>query len=67
MWVSPIPKDILEKYNLAMIKCSSNVKTYTDVLIYRENYVLNKLDKLFIEELFKAKDPPLLGTKEDNI
>ena len=67
MWVSPIPKDILEKYNLAMIKCSSNVKTYTDVLIYRENYVLNKLDKLFIEELFKAKDKYIIGTKEDNI
>jgi len=55
MWVSPIPKETLERFNLVMIKCDENKKIYNDVLIYQDSYVLSELDRQFIGELFKAK------------
>lgn len=48
MWVSPIPKQLLERYNLAQRECADNEKEYQDVLIYREDYYLSELDKLFL-------------------
>ncbi len=56
MWVSPMPKDLLDKYSLTEVKCSGNNKIYKDVLIYRKNYVLSELDDKFIDSLKKAKE-----------
>lgn len=55
MWVSPIPQDLLNKYNLVEIKCDFNNKTYKDVLIYRKKYHLTKLDNEFIKKILDAK------------
>jgi DNA-binding transcriptional LysR family regulator len=55
MWVSPIPQQILDKYDLAQVSCQSDKRVYHDVLIYRNGYKLTDLDKLFIEEVRKAK------------
>jgi len=55
MWVSPVPKDTLERYGIVQKKCKSNQKVYKDVLIYRNGYKLSKLDEAFIESLNKAK------------
>ncbi|MBQ7976077.1 MAG: LysR family transcriptional regulator [Clostridia bacterium] len=55
MWVSPLPKKILERYNLVQKKCQENKKLYKDVLIYREGYKLSKIDKQFITALCEAK------------
>ena len=55
MWVSPIPQDMLDKYNLVERKCSFNTKTYKDVLIYRKKYHLTKLDNEFISKIEGAK------------
>ena len=55
MWVSPIPQDLLDKYNLVERKCSFNTKTYKDVLIYRKKYHLSKLDTQFIRKITDAK------------
>jgi hypothetical protein len=55
MWVSPIPQDLLDKYNLVERKCSFNTKTYKDVLIYRKKYHLSKLDNQFIRKIAEAK------------
>lgn len=55
MWVSPIPERLLEKSELAALKCSWNQKEYKDVLLYRKDYVLSELDKSFITELCDAK------------
>lgn len=55
MWVSPIPQPILDKYELVQRSCSENTKTYKDVLIYKKDYKLTKLDKAFITELCEAK------------
>lgn len=55
MWVSPISKDILTRYNLIERKCVENTKVYKDILIHRKDYKLSKLDNLFISELCNAK------------
>ncbi len=55
MWVSPIPKEQLERYGLVQRECYECKKTYRDVLIYRKNYRLTELDKCFLTELCNAK------------
>ena len=55
MWVSPVPKDLLERYNLIQKKCDKNIKIYKDVLIYKKGYKLSSLDKKFIAELSISK------------
>lgn len=55
MWVSPAPKDLLERYNLVLRKCVDNKKIYKDVLIYKNGYKLSKLDRQFITELCESK------------
>lgn len=56
MWVSPIPDYLLKKYNLIQKKCTDNTKVYKDILIYRNGYNLSDLDRIFIEEVNKAKN-----------
>ena len=55
MWVSPAPDKLLERYSLVQRQCEENTKIYKDVLIYRKDYKLSELDKLFISELTKSK------------
>ncbi len=55
MWVSPVPERTLKRYGLVQKKCIDNTKKYTDVLIYRKDYVLSDVDKIFITELCNAK------------
>ena len=54
MWVSPISENTLAQYGLIERKCVENTKIYNDVLVYRKNYNLTDLDRLFIEELYKS-------------
>lgn len=49
MWVSPIPHELLEKYNLTYInyvELSNN--EYNDVLIYKKGYHLTDIDKNYL-------------------
>ena len=57
MWVSPIPRIMLNRYGLVMKDCGkSNASwTYKDVLIHRKNHRFTDLDKRFIDELFKCQ------------
>lgn len=55
MWVSPIPHDVLERYNLVQVECADTAKIYKDLLIYRSNYRLSDLDKDFITRLCESK------------
>lgn len=55
MWVSPIPKSLLERYGLVQKECSENRKIYKDLLIYKNGYKLSKLDRQFITELCESK------------
>lgn len=56
MWVSPVPEELLRRYNLVFVPCADNKKVYRDVLIYRNSYKLTELDKAFIESLFKSRN-----------
>lgn len=55
MWVSPVPKSLLERYNLVQKKCVENKKLYKDVLIYKKGYKLTELDRRFITKLCETK------------
>lgn len=55
MWVSEVPKDMLDRYGLITVSCTDNNRIYKDLLIRREDYKLTKLDQLFIEQLITAK------------
>ncbi len=55
MWVSLAPQKLLERYGLVQKKCSDNRRIYKDVLIYRKDYHLTDLDRLFITELCRSK------------
>ncbi len=56
MWVSPVPQDLLDKYNLVQKKCVDNKKKYNDILIYKKGYKLTELDRRFIHELNNSKE-----------
>ncbi len=55
MWVSPVPERVLKRYGLVQRSCADNTKKYMDLLIYRKDYVLSELDKIFITELCDSK------------
>lgn len=55
MWVSSVPRKLLDRYNLVQKPCIDNTRVYKDMLIYKENYTLTPLDDMFITELCKAK------------
>ena len=55
MWVSPVPENLLRRYNLVQKSCPENKKIYKDVLIYKKGYKLSKLDRQFITELCESK------------
>ena len=55
MWVSPISKRLLDRYGLVQKECIDNTKEYKDLLIYRSNYKLSKLDQEFITKLCESK------------
>ncbi len=48
MWVSPMPPQLLKRYNLVQRHCADNHRMYKDMLIYRNGYSLSPLDKQFI-------------------
>lgn len=63
MWVSPIPKSLLDRYGLVQRECEENKRIYKDVLIHRKDYALSKMDNWFIEELIKTKREMLSNRK----
>lgn len=55
MWVSPIPEDLLNRYGLIQLNSVKSDRIYKDMLIYKKDHSLSKLDKLFIEKLVYSK------------
>lgn len=55
IWTSPVPSDMLERYGLVERVCMGAERKYRDVLIRRKDYMFTDTDKLFIDELTKAK------------
>lgn len=55
MWVSPIPESYLEKNGLVQRVCADQTNRYKDVLIYRQDYKLGEIDKLFQKKIYESK------------
>ncbi len=55
MWVSPIPQNMLDTYGLVQRKCVDNARFFKDMLIYKKEYKMSELDKIFVDELAKSK------------
>lgn len=55
MWVSPVPAETMERFDLVEIPCREELKIYKDVLIHRKDYSLSAPDRLFIAELCSSK------------
>lgn len=55
MWVSPVPKSILERHGLTERRCEGKRRIYKDMLVYRNDYSFTRLDKLFLEKLIESK------------
>ena len=56
MWVSPMPKRMMEQYGLIQIKSPLKNKIYHDILIYRRGYKFSELDNMFIKEIENSKN-----------
>ncbi len=54
MWITPMSEEKLTQFGLIEKSSEDNNKIYRDVLIYRKNYKLTKLDLDFIEEVKTA-------------
>ena len=48
---SPVPQDVLDRFDLVQKRIDIPGNTYRDVLIYRTGYHLSRLDRLLIEKL----------------
>lgn len=56
MWVSPIPNELLNRYDLVQRKCSIPNHQYKDVLIYSKGYKFSALDKRLIDKIYESKN-----------
>ncbi|MFB0919452.1 MAG: LysR family transcriptional regulator [Oscillospiraceae bacterium] len=56
MWVSPIPAEMLARFELVQRKCRFQGNKYKDMLIYMQDYSFSQLDKRFIDRLYEAKN-----------
>ncbi|MDN5352113.1 MAG: hypothetical protein PWQ12_1033 [Clostridiales bacterium] len=51
MWCSPVPDEVLERYNLVQKRCGAYAKYVKDVMIFKENHVTKKHEKVFLDLL----------------
>lgn len=51
MWVSPLPEQVLKRYNLVQIPCHSDLAKVKDVFIYPQTYKFTEYDAMFLDEL----------------
>ena len=56
VFVSPLPKDILNRYHLVQREVPFKNDTYRDILIYSKYHDLKPFENIFIEELEKARN-----------
>lgn len=55
MWSEPLPLPLLKRYGLVQKSSRLAEKKLSDILIYRDDHVLSRLDKLFITELCDSR------------
>ena len=55
MWSEPLPQPLLQRYGLVQKSSRLAEKRLSDILIYRDDHALSRLDKLFITELCDSR------------
>ena len=60
MWVSPLPKDVLEANGLVQRRCKA-AGQFRDILISRAGYRFSKLDRAFLDKLFYVRNDVAYG------
>ncbi len=61
MLVSPMPQDILDRYELTTVSCNQADNRFCDVLIYRNGYRFNNEDTAFINKVKLTIDSLVIG------
>lgn len=56
MWVSPLPEELLQRYQLVQRVCKMKNNQLKDVLIYPKNYTFTTVDKQFLNKLYEIKN-----------
>ncbi|MEG2480522.1 MAG: LysR family transcriptional regulator [Clostridia bacterium] len=56
MWVSPVPKEILNRNGLVQLTCAEERRPYQDALIYLKGYTLNRWEQAFYDRLIQVAD-----------
>lgn len=54
MWVSPMPRYVLEKFSLVQRTCDVPDNSHRDLLIYRKGHRLSAEDEMFVERLLAS-------------
>lgn len=61
MWVSPLPQQVLNRYNLVQIPCRDKLSIIKDVFIYPKTYNFTSYDSMFLDELESTIDKLFLS------
>lgn len=56
MWVSPLPKELTDRFGLVQRACKGAGRPQKDLLIYHRDYHLSSLDHQFLEELEAVRE-----------
>jgi len=56
MWVSPVPDEIIRRYELVQRKCKVANHKCKDLVIYPKGYKFSALDKKFLDKLYESKN-----------
>ena len=56
MWVSPMPRELLDCYGLIQADCADNEELYCDHLIYPAGAGHKKIQRLFVENLRSVRE-----------
>ncbi len=51
IWVSPMPREVLDLFGLVQKRCPDADNSFRDILIFRKNYRFSSEDKAFIKKL----------------
>jgi DNA-binding transcriptional LysR family regulator len=61
MWVSPLPQEHLDRFNLVQRRCEISNNSFKDVMVYPKGYKLSATDKLFLNKLYEVKNEVAFG------
>lgn len=56
MWVSPLPEEILERYNLFQKPCEDYRRQMKDIYIYPKGYQMTQYEEMFLQEVYRVAE-----------